>query len=283
MNCYRIKNWNEKYECNRTRDHKELQWFSCPIKLDGDGYTLIAELPDGSKRQEGAAIFGAWMACVQVAARCHPRGTFVQSNGRPHDAASLARKTRLPMDIISMMLEFCYQQCKWLEIIQIKEPAGIPQEDAPKPHEGATIPQDGAEKPRYITLHNTTVINKTPGAPPPVNKKLKRKPKSEGIDLGNGRIVSWSFFQKLVGIMGDRYQATLIIYRAKDKEDPAGWIIGGLQKPKIYALLPCPDEEINSPKVQQWIDEKINKYEPTPAKTALLIFRKKTEEIEKTT
>jgi len=49
------------YENNRTRELKRLEWFPMPNKQDGDGYTLIME------QKDGPAIFGAWVACVQIA------------------------------------------------------------------------------------------------------------------------------------------------------------------------------------------------------------------------
>lgn len=109
---------------------KDLKWFPCPVKLSGDGYTLIASESDG------AAIFGAWIACTEIAATCNPRGTFLRSAGIPHDAASLSRQTRLPEKIITRMLSFCLSPCNWLELIELET--------------GATIPHDGAEIPPCI-------------------------------------------------------------------------------------------------------------------------------------
>jgi hypothetical protein len=131
MNCYRIKNWIDIYENNRTRELKDLKWFPCPVKLSGDGYSMITE------QKDGAAIFGAWMACMEVAASCDPRGTLLRSAGIPHDAASIARQTRLPVKIIDRMLSFCFSICNWLELIDLQT--------------GAVISQEGAEKPPCIT------------------------------------------------------------------------------------------------------------------------------------
>lgn len=251
MNCYRIKNWNEIYECSRNRDHKELKWFACPIKLSGDGYTTIMELPDGTRRKEGAAIYGAWMACVQVAASCFPRGTFIKSDGTPHDENSLSRKTRIPIPIIKQMLSFCYESCKWLEMININKPAGIQPEVAGKSPEGA-------EKRPYITLHYNTLHNTRPKRPRNVNKSV--------IDLGNGKSIYYSILGKLLKYCKkDSDQANKIIYQSKDKENPTSWIIKGMKtKINSYLFVAAIDEDTQPQKVKDWIDEKILKILPKP-------------------
>ena len=121
---YRIKDWDEHYENNRTRDMKEMRWVPIPCKLDGDGYTTIME------KKNGASIYGAWIACVIVASSCGERGTLLRSNKTPHDTASLARITRIPKPIIKEMLDICTKECKWIEIIDLQEGAEIPQEGA---------------------------------------------------------------------------------------------------------------------------------------------------------
>lgn len=136
---YRIKNWDQIYENNRTRELKTLLWLALPIKLNGDGYTMIMEEHNG---QKGPAIFGAWIALVEIAANCNPRGTLIRSNGEPHSSRTIMRQSRIDLAVIDSMLEFCLQKCKWLELIDLESGAIIPQEDA-------TISQDPAEKPPY--------------------------------------------------------------------------------------------------------------------------------------
>lgn len=98
----RITDWNEHFENNRTRDLKVMSWLPVPVKLGGDGYTEILDHPNG------AAHFGAWIAILQVAAGCDERGTLLRGNRSgvraPHDAQSLARMTRIPIEIIEEAL-----------------------------------------------------------------------------------------------------------------------------------------------------------------------------------
>jgi len=116
MTLYSIKDWNTLYENNRTRELKKLDWFPMPNKQDGDGYTSIME------HKDGAAILGAFVACAQIASRCDPRGTLLRDGNRPHDAASLARMSRIPQAIMQRMLEVCSSKdVNWLEKKELPE------------------------------------------------------------------------------------------------------------------------------------------------------------------
>lgn len=106
---------------------KSMQWLPIPNRHDGDGYTTLVD------RKNGAALFGAWVAILQVASRCEPRGTLLREGQKPHDEASLARMTRLPKEIIAEALRVCLEECKWLEISGCDEPAVAPQETAGNP------------------------------------------------------------------------------------------------------------------------------------------------------
>src|ERR1035438_455292 len=115
MNLYSIRDWNKIYENNRTRELKRIDWFPMPNKQDGDGYTAIME------RSDGAAILGAFVACVQIASRCDPRGTLLRDSKKPHDSTSLSRMSRIPVLIIKDMLDMCSStDVNWLEIKEMQ-------------------------------------------------------------------------------------------------------------------------------------------------------------------
>jgi len=114
---YSIRNWEENFENNRTRDMKSMSWVPIPTTM-GDAYLALVDRPDG------AALFGAWIACVEVAARCKERGTLMRDNGEPHTPATLSRLTHMPEKLIAKMLEICQKDPKWIEA------AGKPQEGA---------------------------------------------------------------------------------------------------------------------------------------------------------
>lgn len=149
MTVYRIRGWNNLYENNRTRELKYLTWVPIPNTHDGDGYTILVD------REDGAAYLGAWIACLQVASKCHPRGTlirhgrsllrdsrtFPQEAAEPHNSDSLSRITRIPKILFDKLFPILINECKWLEIIDLPEISQLP---ATIPHETATIPQEGA-------------------------------------------------------------------------------------------------------------------------------------------
>lgn len=127
---YRICDWDKHFENARSRTLKSLPWVRMPTKQDGDGYTELVSHADG------AAHFGGWCAIVQVAARCHPRGTLVRAGGIPHDAPSLARMTRLPADLFESLLPRL-AAIGWLERLVVT-PQGLTAATIPECHDGDT-------------------------------------------------------------------------------------------------------------------------------------------------
>lgn len=118
MKLYKIANWAKSFENNRTKELKTLNWVPIPNKQDGDGYTLVMD------SENGPAIYGAWIACVQIASRCDPRGTLLRDSGKPHDAYSLARMSRFPQEVIQQMLDLLSSpDINWLDVTICEQPA----------------------------------------------------------------------------------------------------------------------------------------------------------------
>lgn len=147
MRTLRIRNWHRHFENNRTRELKYMAWVPFPVKMDGDGYTELLDHPDG------AAHFGFWCACVEVAARCDPRGTLLRDGAGPHNSRSLSRITRIPVKIIDAAIERLIS-IGWIEVLpqpgqefmEIPQvPATIPQVPAPESHPSATE-RNGTER-----------------------------------------------------------------------------------------------------------------------------------------
>lgn len=90
----------------------EMRWVPIPNKHDGDGYIEMVDGPDG------AAILGCWLGIIQVASKCHPRGTLVKEGGIPHTAESISKKIRLPSAMIQKALDrACSKLVNWLEVV----------------------------------------------------------------------------------------------------------------------------------------------------------------------
>jgi hypothetical protein len=146
----RIKDWTVRYEVNRTRELKRMDWVPMPNSMDGDGYTELMN------HKHGAAHLGAWLAIVQIASKCEPRGCLIRRCGAPHDNESLSRISRISAKVFAEAIPRLLK-IKWLEEIEIKpiqsvKPYAdskrvtpeIPQEGAGFPHPDAEIPQEGA-------------------------------------------------------------------------------------------------------------------------------------------
>lgn len=140
MKVLRVVDWARYYENNRTKELKQMAWVPVPTKQDGDGYCTLVN------HQAGAAHLGAWLAILQIAAKCEPRGTLLRDSRRgvAHTPQSLATISRLPAGLFQEVIPRLLDETGWLEEIEIEGVTEIPQEPAVKPQEGATIPQEGA-------------------------------------------------------------------------------------------------------------------------------------------
>lgn len=167
MTVYRIAAWDTHFENNRTRALKHMDWVPVPNQMDGDGYTELLDHADG------AAHFGAWVALVEVASRCNPRGTLVRTipqegavsphppAGHPgtllraHDFASLSRITRIRPEVFAEAIPRLIQ-IGWLtsEVVASSTDTAIRQEGAGRTSQsGRTVPDND-----YGTERNGTVL-----------------------------------------------------------------------------------------------------------------------------
>jgi hypothetical protein len=125
---YRVRNWDKHYENNRSRVLKKLGWLPIPNRLDNDGYVELVTHPSGP------AHFGVWVAILQTASRCNPRGTLVRDNLSHHTVESIARITRMPADLVGDAIARLLS-IGWLEVVS-------DQGDIIR-HDGAMIWHDG--------------------------------------------------------------------------------------------------------------------------------------------
>lgn len=140
----RVTGWTTHFENNRTRELKIMSWLPIPVKLDGDGYTEILD------HERGAAHFGAWIAILEVAAHCETRGTLLRGNRNglrsPHDATSLARLTRIPVEILSEAIPRLVS-VGWISAEPWHVSAGIPQESRTHPAPSCDNPAGSCDLP----------------------------------------------------------------------------------------------------------------------------------------
>ena len=115
MKLYRIANWSEIFENNRSRAIEKLSWVAIPNHHDGEHFSAIMQHPDG------AEIYAAWMLIVQVTSKCRPRGALVRPDGTPLTPDSLSLKTRAPARWFEKCLEFLESETDWIEIEEFTE------------------------------------------------------------------------------------------------------------------------------------------------------------------
>lgn len=112
----RIRGWERHYENNRTREMKRMTWIPVSTRLDSDGYTALMEMANG------AAYFGCWVAILEVASQCSPRGYLRKSDLTPHTEASLARLTRIDHRTLRGAIR-ALTRIKWLEEVDHPAPS----------------------------------------------------------------------------------------------------------------------------------------------------------------
>lgn len=113
---YRVRSWSEVFErADGRKVRGPLTWVGVPTKHDGAGYRRLVDRPNG------AALFGCWMALVQVAAKCKPRGMLVGRDG-PLSAEDLGARTGLKADDFEQLFQVaCEPGIGWLEIVDVSK------------------------------------------------------------------------------------------------------------------------------------------------------------------
>lgn len=122
---YQVVGWNDNFEVAKTRSFKNKTTCTMPCK-HGLGFRLIAS------NQEGAAIFGAWCAMIQIISRHKaPRAGYLTSDGtdsgRPYTADDLHVLTGIPSKYFSLMFDLCSSESVgWLMVIEPTDTTRIP-------------------------------------------------------------------------------------------------------------------------------------------------------------
>lgn len=117
MEVYRIKNWDKHFEISQSRrtnksgETQRNHWVAIPNKHDGKGFRRLM------RRENGPALFAAWVLIVQVASKCPIRGVLFDDDS-PLTAEDLAVKTDCPTAIFKdAMRILASHEVGWLEIV----------------------------------------------------------------------------------------------------------------------------------------------------------------------
>ncbi len=188
MKLYSVRNWPELYETHETKKLKRLSWVPVCNRHDGRGFKRLM------RRDDGAAIFGAFILIVEVASRMKRRGVLQDDRGAwtPDD---LSDATGAPADLYATtlaVLSSAEDNINWLLVTELadnlpKSPGtsgnggGIsrtkgregkgkkegdvpptPQIQLPEPTDGDTYaPDDPATKPAAVSLDLQAIVTLT--------------------------------------------------------------------------------------------------------------------------
>ncbi len=112
---YRVKGWDEHFEGSKSRTYKNKSTCQMPTK-HGLGYRKLI------RQKNGAALFGAWCALIQVLSRqASPRQGYCTDtgriDGRPYTATDLEMLTDIPEKVFVEMLQVASsKEVAWLGI-----------------------------------------------------------------------------------------------------------------------------------------------------------------------
>lgn len=164
---YRIKDWKQRFETHESRKREEMRWVAVPIKQDGKGRRRLV------RHENGPALFGAWNALLQVAARCPDRGVLADDDG-PLDAIDLQDITDIPAELFDDLFAVLTDPDKrigWLEVVE-------PSETGDARH-GAT--DDGTAREKSGQTRTRTLPNPNPTLP---EQDITEPEEEIEIDLG---------------------------------------------------------------------------------------------------
>lgn len=166
MTTYRIRDWDEHFECAASRKLLHLVWVAIPNKMDGGGYMTLVNHPNG------AAHLGAWYAMVEIASRQKIRGTLPDVGGI---CQCLGKISQLPGGIFEEVLPRLLD-IGWVEPYQ---------QDTESATMLAENPNKVAEKRRYSTEQNRTERTEENGTElgAAVERLYRKHPKKKDLVL----------------------------------------------------------------------------------------------------
>ena len=235
---YRVVDWEANYENNRTKELKHLTWIRMPTKHDGDGYTQLLDHPNA------AAHFGAWVAMVEVAGKCDPRGTLVRESGRPHTAESLSRMTRIPAVVFEEVIPRLVSiDIGWLEVVGC---AALTEGQQVIPHEGAAIPHVTPTLSREIREEESRVDKKrkkdslySKRFKPPTPAEVTAYAKTIDYDLDGENFCN--FYESKGWKVGNtpmkKWQAAVCTWKKRDTTPQAGPAVAAARRKQRDAAI----------------------------------------------
>ena len=203
---YKIKDWSENYEVSQTKKANFSKFVPLPNKLDGDGYTELVDHPNG------AAHYGAWVTMVSIASKCHPKGSLVRDSGKPHDASTLSRITRIPASVFNEVLPRLVA-IGWMETEGVDDSTTYEEVGAQWEHSGSVLP-DRSNAVDYNTIQNNTVHTEQDSNSSEVDDSTSSEPVVVEFPCV-GKVRSWGLTQKRIDELQDLYPGTDVLIESR--------------------------------------------------------------------
>lgn len=103
-----IRDWDKHFEISQGKRASVLSWVAIPNRHDGKGYRRLM------RRENGPALYAAWILIVQVASKCPKRGVLKDADG-PLTAEDLEMKTDCPAKLFAEAIQvLSSQEVAWL-------------------------------------------------------------------------------------------------------------------------------------------------------------------------
>lgn len=113
---YEIVDWDRHYETAESRKRKELFWVRVPVGRLSKRYMRLMRMEDGP------AIFGVWVAVLQLAATMPRRGLLIDQRGEPLSVIDIEDETSMPADTISRALDvLTSDRVGWMRSISVAD------------------------------------------------------------------------------------------------------------------------------------------------------------------
>ena len=114
MQILAVSRWREVFETAESRRHGSLNWISVPVTFNSTG---LQKMLDDFEPIKAAALYGAWMALLKVAATAPDRGILAGHKGEPYTPGRLARLSGFAQSLFDELIPWCLK-VGWLVTAQ---------------------------------------------------------------------------------------------------------------------------------------------------------------------
>ena len=116
---YRIRDWDKHFENAGSRKLKRLSYVYVKNKF-GTGYCTLV------KHTNGGGHLGAWLAILEIASTCNPRGTLCHDDKEPMTTDEIATLSRLPLELIDEALNrLLVKPLRWIEAVEVGDSPNV--------------------------------------------------------------------------------------------------------------------------------------------------------------